>query len=84
MSSSTDVTAFVPGIARSIKIQFPEAFRADLATEKGDRSKLGDFSQPTLIRNGHGITVINAYIQFHYSGKRVLADYDAIRSVFKR
>jgi O-acetyl-ADP-ribose deacetylase (regulator of RNase III) len=72
------------GIARSIKTQFPEAFQADLATEKGDRSKLGDFSQATFVRNGHDITVINAYTQFHYSGKGVLADYDAIRSVFKK
>jgi len=72
------------GIAKSIKIQFPEAFQADLATEKGDRSKLGDFSHTTLMLNRHAITVINAYIQFHYSGKKVLADYDAIRSVFKK
>jgi O-acetyl-ADP-ribose deacetylase (regulator of RNase III) len=72
------------GIARSIKTEFPEAFQADLATEKGDRSKLGGFSHATLMRKGHAITVINAYTQFRYSGKGVLADYDAIRSVFKK
>ncbi|GAB6145958.1 macro domain-containing protein [Desulfocicer niacini] len=72
------------GIARSIKMQFPEAFQADLATEKGDRSKLGAFSQANFVQNGHELAVINAYTQFHYSGKEVLADYDAIRSVFKK
>ncbi len=72
------------GIAKSIKIQFPEAFQADLATEKGDKIKLGGFSHTTLMRKGHAITVINAYTQFHYSGKGVLADYNAIRSVFKK
>lgn len=72
------------GIARSIKTQFPEAFQADLTTKKGDRSKLGDFSQATFVKNGHDIIVINAYTQFHYSGKEVLADYDAIRNVFKK
>ncbi len=72
------------GIAKSIKTQFPEAFQADLATEKGDRSKLGGFSHATIMQKGHAIIVINAYTQFDYSGKDVLADYDAIRSVFKK
>ena len=72
------------GIARSIRTQFPEAFQADLDTEEGDRAKLGDFSQATVVQNGHAITVINAYTQFHYSGRGVLADYDAIRSVFRK
>ncbi len=72
------------GIARAVKAQFPEAFRADLATEKGDRKKLGSFTHAAVIRNGHSITVINAYTQFDYRGKGIKADYGAIRSVFKR
>ncbi|WP_084068219.1 macro domain-containing protein [Desulfocicer vacuolatum] len=72
------------GIARSIKAQFPEAFQADLATKKGDRTKLGGFSHAMVTQNGHAVIVINAYTQFHYSGNAVLADYDAITSVFRK
>lgn len=72
------------GIARGIKAQFPEAFEADLATEIGDRSKLGSFSHGAVVRDGHAITIVNAYTQFHYSGSGVLADYDAIRTVFEK
>jgi len=71
------------GIAKAIKSEFPEAFKADQATEKGDKSKLGSYTQATVIRNGHSITLINAYTQFNYRGKGVKADYEAIRNVFK-
>ncbi|PIE91145.1 MAG: phosphatase [Acidobacteria bacterium] len=71
------------GIAKSIKDQFPQAFEADLSTEKGDRNKLGTFSSATVFKNGHKFTIINAYTQFHWSGRGVQADYDAIRRVFR-
>jgi O-acetyl-ADP-ribose deacetylase (regulator of RNase III) len=32
------------GIAKTIKQKFPEAYKADLETEKGDKSKLGEIS----------------------------------------
>ena len=35
-------------------------------------------------RNGNEITVINAYTQHDYKGPGMKADYDAIRSVFKK
>ena len=69
------------GIAKTIKTIFPEAYDADLETAKGDREKLGTISAATVERDGHEITVVNGYTQFHYRGKGVLADYDAIRSV---
>ena len=72
------------GIAKAIKAQFPEAFKADQATQKGDRSKLGNFTQATTIHNGHFITVINAYTQFDYRGRGNKADYEAIRNVFRK
>jgi O-acetyl-ADP-ribose deacetylase (regulator of RNase III) len=72
------------GIAKSIKAEFPESFMADQKTEKGDRSKLGSYTQATTIRHCHSITVINAYTQFNYRGKGIKADYDAIRRVFKK
>lgn len=71
------------GIAKTIKSEFPEAFKVDQATEKGEKSKLGNYTQATTTRNGHFITVINAYTQFNYHGKGIKADYDAIRNVFK-
>lgn len=66
------------GIARAIKTVFPEAYAADCRTAKGDRAKLGTISTATVDRGGHAITVVNAYTQFHWRGKGVLADYDAI------
>jgi len=71
------------GIAKAIKSEFPEAFKVDQTTEKGDKSKLGSYTQTTTIRNEHSIIVINAYTQFNYRGKGIKADYDAIRNVFK-
>ncbi len=72
------------GIAKAIKSEFPEAFKADQITEKGDKSKLGFFTQATTIRSGYPIMVINAYTQFNYRGKGIKADYDAIRNIFKK
>ena len=71
------------GIALSIKNQFPEAYRADLATVPGDRSKLGGFTCATIVRGTQRFTIINAYTQFHWQGTGVLADYEAIRRVFR-
>lgn len=70
------------GIALSIKQQFPEAHDADLRTPKGDRTKLGSISTAAIDRPPARFVVVNAYTQFHWRGKGVLADYDAIRSAF--
>jgi O-acetyl-ADP-ribose deacetylase (regulator of RNase III) len=35
-------------------------------------------------RDGFNFTIVNAYTQFHWQGEGVLADYDAIRSVFRQ
>jgi O-acetyl-ADP-ribose deacetylase (regulator of RNase III) len=71
------------GIALSIKQQFPEAYEADQHTARGDRNKLGTVSAADIERLSVRFTVVNAYTQFHWRGPGVLADYDAIRSVFK-
>lgn len=70
------------GIAKGVKALFPEAYQADRATVKGDRGKLGSYTQATVEREGVKVTVINAYTQFHYSGRKPLVDYDAVRSAF--
>ncbi|MGO1073723.1 macro domain-containing protein [Lysobacter sp. CA199] len=66
------------GIALSIKRRFPQAYRADLGTAKGDRIKLGTYSQVRVSENGRSFVVVNAYTQWHWRGEGVLADYDAI------
>jgi O-acetyl-ADP-ribose deacetylase (regulator of RNase III) len=71
------------GIAYNIKKAFPEAFEADLATQKGERAKLGTISAAEVVRDGVSFTVVNAYTQFHWHGPGVLADYDAIRSAMR-
>lgn len=69
------------GIAKSIRLNFPEAFAADCATPKGDRSKLGTISHATVRRKNHTITIVNGYTQFNWRGSGVLVDYDAVRNV---
>lgn len=69
------------GIAKAIKSVFPEAYQADCKTPKGEKTKLGAISTATVQRDGHTITIVNGYTQFHWRGSGVLADYNAIRSV---
>lgn len=69
------------GIALAVKNEFPAAYKADCATIKGDRSKLGSYSSVEIALDNHSLTVVNAYTQYNYKGKAPKADYDAIRSV---
>jgi len=71
------------GIALTIKQRFPEAYAADLATGKGDRSKLGTISVARIERGERTFHVVNGYTQFHWQGRGVKADYEAIRNVMK-
>ena len=70
------------GIAKAIKLQFPQAFAADQATVAGDRSKLGSYSS-ALAHNslGQPFTIVNAYTQWHWRGAGIKADYEAIAQV---
>ncbi|MCC6522414.1 MAG: macro domain-containing protein [Polyangiaceae bacterium] len=70
------------GIAKAIRESFPEAFDADLATPKGDRSKLGTISVASVTRGSRRFSVVNAYTQFDYRGRGVRVDYDAVRHAF--
>lgn len=72
------------GIAKSIKLQFPGAYQADLATQKGDREKLGTITSATIQQEEHTLTIVNGYTQFDWRGRGVNVDYDAIRSVFAK
>jgi O-acetyl-ADP-ribose deacetylase (regulator of RNase III) len=70
------------GIAKFIKASFPEAYEADRATPKGERSKMGSISTATVVRGDTTFVVVNGYTQFHYRGHGLKVDYDAIRAVF--
>lgn len=71
------------GIAKSISDQFPAAYEADLATEKGSREKLGTYSSAEVTVGDQQFVVVNAYTQFQWRGAGVKADYEAIREVFR-
>jgi O-acetyl-ADP-ribose deacetylase (regulator of RNase III) len=72
------------GIALSIKQEFEEAFVADFMTKVGDRTKLGNITVAHINRDGWKLAIVNGYTQFHWRGDGVLANYDAIRSVFRQ
>ena len=71
------------GIAAQFKTKYPSVCNIDLQSTKGDKNKLGKFteSQITTQANNHKVIVLNAYTQFHY-GSGLKADYQAIRNVF--
>ena len=69
------------GIAKSIRIAFPEAWYADKKTKPGDKKKLGTI---TWAQCGD-VAVVNAYTQFTYWERdKVLLEYDALRSCFEK
>jgi O-acetyl-ADP-ribose deacetylase (regulator of RNase III) len=70
------------GIAKLIKKQFPEAYEADLATEKGEKSKIGTISW--VKSADRKLFIVNGYTQFNWKGNGRKADYEAIRAVFKK
>lgn len=71
------------GIAKIIKQKFPEAYKADLKTEKGDKSKLGKISWAKSQKRNGELIIVNGYTQFNWKGRGRKADYEAIREVFK-
>ncbi|AMJ76660.1 hypothetical protein AVL57_00500 (plasmid) [Alteromonas stellipolaris] len=70
------------GIAKQVKSHFPNAFQADLETQKDSEEKLGSFSSAAVLIDNHKLTIVNAYTHFHWRGRRNKADYEAIRNVF--
>lgn len=74
------------GIAPQVKARFPEAYKADQETVKGDRNKLGTYSSAWI--KGCEIEIVNAYTQYDYrktyDGTDVNVSYHAIREVFRK
>ena len=74
--------SFGGGFAAGVAARFPEAYMEDLKTKKGDRAKLGTYTHKHISKDN--VTIVNAYTQYAFGGKAIHADYDAIRSVFKK
>lgn len=74
-------TTMGAGIAKFIKKKYPEAYEADKQTKYGDANKLGTIT--TYHDKNDGVTIVNAYTQYHYKGEGVLAEYGAIRGCMK-
>ncbi len=72
------------GIARQIRDTFPQAYEADLTTLAGDIEKLGSYTKARVTVLGNTLFIINGYTQYHYEGDGVLADYDAIDTLFRQ
>jgi O-acetyl-ADP-ribose deacetylase (regulator of RNase III) len=70
------------GIAKQIKVRFPEAFDADLASPLGS-AKLGTISYAVVQLARHQLVVVNGYTQATWRGAGVKVDYDALRSVMR-
>jgi O-acetyl-ADP-ribose deacetylase (regulator of RNase III) len=72
------------GIAKAIRIRWPQSYEADIATKKGDKNKLGTISVAEVKNSKNSVLyIVNAYTQYRYGGGVLRADYDAIRSCMK-
>lgn len=72
------------GIAKTIQKQFPSAFDADNATVKGDKAKVGTYTQATVeTSNNPALTIVNAYTQYSYGGGKDHFEYDGFECILK-
>lgn len=69
------------GIAKSIRERYPQAYKADLTTIKGDRSKLGTFTWSFM---DSGACILNMYTQATFWDPNDMLDYEAVRNCFSR
>ncbi|MEG1311737.1 MAG: macro domain-containing protein [Romboutsia sp.] len=68
------------GIARIVKQEFPEAYKTDLKTLSGDRSKVGTFTSVHTKNKW----IINAYTQYHFAAKgQDVFEYEGFRKILK-
>ena len=76
------------GIARQIKENFPDAYKADKTTMHGDFSKIGTYSfavyrQSVLDKNKYCM-IVNAYTQRAFSaGSNDVFSYDGFEAILK-
>lgn len=69
---------FGAGIALQIKNKYPEAFEADLATQYGDKNKLGTYSYAFIQKAN--IYIVNVYSQDGFAQpNKPATDYEAFK-----
>lgn len=75
------------GIARTIRMMFPEAAEVDNNTVPGDKSKLGLFTYTDVARDIQGklvqFTIINAYTQYNTSNRADVFEYEAFEHALR-
>lgn len=79
-------TTMSGGIAASIARRAPQAFIADCKTQKGDRTKMGQYTK-AFVCDTHtvrGYTIINAYTQYTFWDRNDMLDYKALKTVFEQ
>jgi O-acetyl-ADP-ribose deacetylase (regulator of RNase III) len=72
------------GIAPQIKEAFPEAWRADEQTIKGDIKKLGNFTYGLHYLNNKSLIVLNIYSQYGYDSSSKPIDYEALTLALRK
>jgi O-acetyl-ADP-ribose deacetylase (regulator of RNase III) len=77
------------GIAKSIRLEFPEVSLVDNLTSRGDRTKLGTYSKTTIYTKykshiSHPVIILNAYIQYYYGRGKCQLDYKALLSFLNK
>lgn len=75
---------FGAGFALAVRKKMPALFEADLATEKGDRTKMGRISYAECRLGDKDIIGVNAYTQFRYGRGGPHFEYGSLRSCMER
>lgn len=70
------------GIAKSIKQEFPEAYEVDYNTVKGDKRKLGGYTEVFIPE--YDLIVFNLYTQYHYGMGKANIDYRALAQCMEK
>jgi len=68
------------GIAKQIKMQFPEVYKVDAYSPLDPEEKLGKYTSAVVENNGKDVEFVNLYGQLAYGRGRQHTDYDALRS----
>lgn len=70
------------GIAKQIKITWPQVYDMDLKTIRGDEKKLGTINVTRIPNGKKYLYVINAYTQYNYGIWKRQLDYRALQKCF--